>query len=73
MIETTKTYRRDLAAGTFVRLEVTYDDTASTPTYIGYRDADGDLTELNLHPLDLTSLLDMLSHAPAAKGTRCVV
>ncbi|MFF4952873.1 hypothetical protein [Streptomyces chattanoogensis] len=64
MIETTKTYRRDLTAGSFVRLEVTYDDTASTPTYIGYRDADGALTELNIHPLDLAALLDMLSHAP---------
>ncbi|MFG2228004.1 hypothetical protein [Streptomyces sp. NPDC048644] len=68
MIETTKTYRRDLAAGTFVRLEVTYDDAAGTPTYIGHRDADGDLTEFNLHPLDLAGLLDMLIHVPAAKG-----
>ncbi|GAA4071122.1 hypothetical protein [Streptomyces hundungensis] len=70
MIETTKTYRRDLTAEAFVRLEVIYDDTAGTPTYIGYRDADGDLTELNLHPLDLTGLLEMLAPALATKGTR---
>ncbi|MEV6553932.1 hypothetical protein AB0M57_35345 [Streptomyces sp. NPDC051597] len=68
MIETTKTYRRDLTAGTFVRLDVTYDDIDGAPTYIGYRDPDGDLTELNLHPLDLANLLAMLTDAPAAKG-----
>ncbi|MCM1967821.1 hypothetical protein [Streptomyces sp. G1] len=67
MIETTRTYRRDLSVGAYVRLEVTYDDTAGTPTYIGYRDADGGLTELNLNPLDLSALINMLSDATTSK------
>ncbi|MER7987008.1 hypothetical protein ABTY53_15655 [Streptomyces noursei] len=70
MIETTKTYRRDLAAGAFVRLEVVYDDASSTPTYIGYKDADGDLTELNLQPADLSALFDMLKDAADVIGAR---
>ncbi|UFQ16389.1 MULTISPECIES: hypothetical protein [Streptomyces] len=67
MIETVKTYRRDVPGQSPIQIKVVYDHNPNSATYLGYWDADGDPREMNLTPHDLSALLSMLHAADFAK------
>ncbi|MES9589987.1 hypothetical protein ABWK57_14165 [Streptomyces sp. NPDC094045] len=67
MIETVKTYHREVDLRDPIQAKVVYDLIPNSLTYIGYWDENGDPHEMNLAPLDLVALVNMLTEARNAK------